>query len=178
MKKSILTFIGVAAVTSASAADVPMRISPRAPILVSSPIISTPFFVGVSIGSVAKTDLNPWYGSLRFNVKGGYEFSEYARVEANYDYNYATKSHFASHILSTNLIGQYKISYVPVVPYVLAGVGYRFSPIKNEIVYNLGAGVRYEITKNIEADLRYKYVTDFKRARDESVITIGANYKF
>ena len=178
MKKSILTFIGVAAVTSASAADLPRNISPASPSVVLPTTETSSFYIGASIGSVAKTDLNPWYGALRVNVRGGYEFSDYARVEANYDYNYATKSHFAAHILSTNLIGQYKISYVPVVPYVLAGVGYRFSPIKNEIVYNLGAGVRYEITKDIEADLRYKYVTDFKRARDESVITIGANYKF
>ena len=56
--------------------------------------------------------------------------------------------------------------------------GYRFSPIKNEIVYNLGAGVRYEIMSNLEADLRYKYVTDYKRSHHENVITLGVNYKF
>ena len=176
MKKKFLAIIGLLVSTAVNAADIPSRSNPIAPV---SPVAHTnPFFVGVHLGSAVSTHINPWYGALRVNVRGGYEFSDYARVEANYDYNYATKSHFAAHILSTNLIGQYKISYVPVVPYVLAGAGYRFSPIKNEIVYNLGAGVRYEITKDIEADLRYKYVTDFKRARDESVITIGTNYKF
>ena len=38
--------------------------------------------------------------------------------------------------------------------------------------------VRYEITSNIEADLRYKYVTDTKRNLHENVVTLGMNYKF
>ena len=176
MKKKFLAVIGLLVSTVVNAADIPSRSIPTAPV---SPVADTnPFFVGVHFGSAVSTHINPWYGALRVNVRGGYEFSDYARVEANYDYAWNENHLFRSHTLSTNLIGQYRVSFLPVVPYVLAGAGYRFSPIKNEIVYNLGAGVRYEITSNLEADLRYKYVTDYKRSHHENVITLGVNYKF
>ena len=68
--------------------------------------------------------------------------------------------------------------FIPVIPYALAGVGYRLSDVKNEPVWNAGLGVRYEVTSNIEVDGRYRYLSDFKRNRDENILTLGVNYKF
>jgi opacity protein-like surface antigen len=176
MNKYTTSIAALVFATAANAADLPSKSSPSAPTVSTSE--STDFYVGGSIGSKAAWNQNPWYGSLRANVRAGWEVNEFARVEADYDYAWNEDSRLRSHTVTTNAIGQYKIGFVPVVPYALAGVGYRWAEVKNEPVYVAGAGLRYDITSNIEADARYRYITDRKRVRDENVLTLGVNYKF
>jgi len=175
MNKYVVTFVGLIFATAASASDIPAK-TPAAPPAPTQE--SAEFYVGGSLGSKAVTNINPWYDALRVNARAGWEFSEFARVEADYDYAWNESSKLRSHTATTNVIGQYKIGFVPVVPYALAGVGYRWSDLKREPIYVAGAGVRYDITSDIEADVRYRYITDRKRDRDENVVTLGVNYKF
>ena len=177
MNKYTMSILGLVLTTAASASDLPSKSNPIAPVGKSS-TESYDYYVGASFGSIAKTDIKSVYGNLYGNVRGGWEFSDFARVEADYDFHYNKSATLRSHTISGNVIGQYKVGFVPVTPYVLAGVGYRFADVKNEVVYALGAGVRYDVTSEIEADLRYRYITDRDRKRDSNVITIGANYKF
>ena len=177
MNKYVASLVGILATSAVSAADLPSKGDPVAPVKPSA-TESTDFYVGGSIGSKAAWNQNPWYGSLRANARLGWELNDFVRVEGDYDYAWNEASRLRSHTVTTNAIGQYKIGFVPVVPYALAGVGYRWSETKNEPVYVAGAGVRYDITSNIEADARYRYITDRNRHRDENVITIGVNYKF
>jgi hypothetical protein len=177
MNKYLLSTAAFIAATAVNAADVPSKSVPLPPTNPTT-VASTTYFAGVHIGSNASINQDLWYGSLRGAVRGGWEFSEYARVEGNYDFAWSERSADRSHTVTTNLIGQYKIGYVPVTPYVLAGVGYRWTGVKDEPVYNVGAGVRYDITSNIEVDGRYRYITDKDRKRDSNVVSIGANYKF
>jgi opacity protein-like surface antigen len=70
------------------------------------------------------------------------------------------------------------VPFIPVVPYALAGVGYRLSDAKNEPIFNVGAGLKYEITSNIDLDVRYRYVSDFDRKAYNNAVTVGGAYKF
>jgi len=152
------------------ATDLPRRTAPLAPI---APVaLSQPFFVGVHAGATGVNDgIDKPYV---VNLRAGYEFSPFARVEANYDYGYNSGTQY--HMGSVNGIAQYRFGVV--VPYVLAGVGYRWADIKNEPVYTVGGGVRYEFMQNFELDARYRYVTDRNRFRDDNIFTFGLNYKF
>jgi opacity protein-like surface antigen len=175
--KSLVIFSGLFLSTAAMAADIPLRSAPLPP---ARPVVveqTTPFFVGIHAGAAAPYGYNFVDNSdLRVNARIGYEFSPYARIEGNYDYSWNDISALRSHTVTTNMIGQYRFG--SVVPYVLVGGGYRWSDFKNEPVYNIGGGVRYELTRNFEVDARYRYVSDRNRVRDENVVTFGLNYKF
>ena len=174
--KSLVILSGLFLSTAAVAADIPARFAPLPPTVVRVQQ-TTPFFVGVHAGVTSPYGQNIFDNSeARVNVRAGYEFSSYARVEGNYDYSWNDVSAFRSHTVTTNMIGQYRIG--SVVPYALIGGGYRWSGIKDEAVYNVGGGVRYEFATNFEADARYRYVSDRNRVRDENVVTFGLNYKF
>lgn len=175
--KSVAFIAGLFATTAAVAADLPARSAPVAPVrqVVYEP--TYPFFVGVHVGG---TFLNSNYNlndaNVNGNLRGGVELNRFTRVEVNYDYSHDSVSQFRTNTVTGNLIGQYRFG--PVVPYVLGGIGYRWSGFKDEFVYNFGGGVRYEFTSRIEADLRYRYITDRDRRFDQSVVTAGLNYKF
>jgi opacity protein-like surface antigen len=175
--KSLVIVSGLFLSTAAVAADIPLRSAPLPP---ARPVFveqSRPFFVGVHAGVSAPYGQSDIFSdNARVNVRGGYEFSPYARIEANYDYNWNDVLALRSHTVTTNMIGQYRFG--SVVPYVLVGGGYRWTEFNNEPVYNVGAGVRYEFTRNFEADARYRYISDRNRLRDENVVTLGLNYKF
>jgi opacity protein-like surface antigen len=178
MFKSIkLATVSLLALSSvALAVDLPSKTTPAAP-TAPSLFSETSYYVGGFIGSEPKK-VEPWYGALRGGVNAGYNVTSYAAVEAMYEYNYNPLKAQRSNAGYINGIGQLKVPFIPVVPYVLAGAGYRFADIKNEAVWNVGAGVRYELTSNIEVDGRYRYLSDFGRKRDENILSVGVNYKF
>lgn len=174
--KSIVILSGLFLSTAAVAADIPSRFTPLPPTVVRAEK-TNPFFVGVHLGA-SNYDQKLWSNNSEFraNVRAGYEFSPYFRIEGNYDYGYSDVSAERTNTVTGNLIGQYRFG--PIVPYALLGGGYRWSGFKNESVYNVGAGVRYEIASRFEVDARYRYVADFNNRRDENVMTLGVNYKF
>jgi opacity protein-like surface antigen len=163
--------------TAAVAADIPARTSPLPP-TVTRVQQSQPFFVGIHVGVATPYNGDRLFetDNVRTNLRGGFEFSPYSRVEGNYEYNWNDNSNLRSHTVTTNLIGQYRFG--SVVPYILVGGGYRWSNFKNEPVYNVGGGVRYELTTIFEVDARYRYVTDRNQIRDENVFTLGLNFRF
>lgn len=177
MNKYVASLVGIFAASAVSAADLPSKGNPIAP---SKPTTSesTSIYGGFSVGSLASTSLSPWYGGAYTNARLGWELNEYVRLEGDYDFAWNETSNRRAHIVTGNVIGQYKIGFIPVVPYALAGAGYRWSGIKNEPVYVAGAGVRYDIDSNFEIDARYRYITDADRKRDANVMTLGVNYKF
>jgi opacity protein-like surface antigen len=166
MFKSIVTAAALLASTAAFASDLPRRSAPPAPVFTQA---ASPYYVGVNGGLDYKKD------DQKFSVGGnaGYEVNSYVRGEVGYDYlNNADKTH----VVTGNFIVQFPI--MTLTPYALAGVGYRWTDIKNDYVYNVGGGVRYGVTKNIELDARYRFVTDFDNLKQNNVISLGANYKF
>ena len=174
MKCVKYALIGLMIGSSAIAGDLPSKEAPKAPTMPT--LEDTSWYAGLSLGGV-HTDKS-WYNNLRLTASGGYELNSFSRIEATYDYKHSNHNVDRSHTFIANGIGQLKLPFIPVVPYALAGVGYRFADVKNEPVWNAGFGVRYEVTSNIEVDGRYRYLTDFNRKRDENIFTVGANYKF
>jgi opacity protein-like surface antigen len=160
--------------TSAIAADLPSKDMPKAPTMPT--LEDTSWYAGVALGGV-KTD-SSWYNNARLTASFGYEMNSFARVEGTLDYKHNNRSDDRTFTGMVNGIGQMKVPFIPVVPYALAGVGYRVADVKNEPVWNVGGGVRYEITSNIEIDGRYRYLSDMNRKRDENIFSVGVNYKF
>ena len=158
---------------SAIAADLPSKDMPRAPTSVTE---DNSWYAGLAVGGIYSE--NSWYNNARISASFGYEMNSFTRIEATYDYKHNNHSNDRSHTGMVNGIAQMKLPFISVVPYALAGTGYRLADVKNEAVWNVGGGVRYEITSNIEIDGRYRYLSDYNRHRDENIFTIGATYKF
>lgn len=178
MFKSIkLAAVSMLALSSvAFAADIPSKTAPAAP---TAPSIfsETSYYVGGFIGAEPKK-VEPWYGSLRGGVNAGYNVTSFAAIEAMYEYNYNPLKTLRSNAAYINGIGQLKVPFIPVVPYALAGVGYRMSDAKDQVVYNIGGGLKYELTSNIDLDVRYRYIFDADRKFHNNAVTVGGAYKF
>ena len=160
--------------TPVIASDLPSKDMPKAPTL-SMPEENS-WFAGIALGGIASD--RTWYNNARMTASFGYDFGTFLRAEATYDYKHSNRSNDRTHTGMVNGIAQIKVPFVNVVPYALAGTGYRLADVKNEPVWNVGAGVRFEISPSIELDGRYRYVSDYSRRRDENVMTLGVNYKF
>ena len=178
MFKSIkLAAVSMLALSSvALAADLPSKSAPAAP-TAPSLFSETSYYVGGFIGAEPKK-VEPWYGSIRGGVNAGYNITSFAAVEALYEYHYNESKALRSNAGYINGIGQLKVPFIPVVPYALAGVGYRMSDAKDQAVFNVGAGMKYELTSNIDLDVRYRYVSDFDRKFHNNAVTVGGAYKF
>ena len=160
--------------SSAVAGDLPSRTT--APLPPQRPVVTSDagFFAGIR-GGVVFTD------NITAGVGAGYQFNRFVRAEANYDYLNNDKNNvngMSSSIITGNVVGQYPIVSLPLTPYVLAGIGYRWSDAQNEPVWNVGAGLRYGVTKNVELDARYRYISSFQNERQGNAITLGLNYTF
>ena len=165
--------------TSAVAADLPSKAAPLPPTRPADIISDNSWYGGLAVGGVYQNGIhNKWYDDIRLGLMGGYEFNSLMRAELDYDYKNSNHVKDRAHSFVANGIGQFKLPFISVVPYAIAGAGYRFSDTKNEPIWNVGGGVRYELTSNIDLDGRYRYITDFKRKRDENVVSLGASYKF
>lgn len=158
------------------AGDLPSKTAPAGP-TAPSILSETSYYVGGFIGSETKK-VEPWYGALRGGVNAGYNVTSFAAVEAMYEYNYNPLKAQRSNAAYINGVGQLKVPFIPVVPYALAGVGYRISDAKDQAVYNIGAGLKYELTSNIDLDVRYRYVSDFDNKFSNNALTVGGLYKF
>jgi opacity protein-like surface antigen len=172
MFKSIVTVAALLASTAAFASDIPSRKAAPAPVFTQK---ASPYYVGVRGGLDYKKD------DQNYTVGGnaGYEVNSYVRGEVGYDYvNNSDDKTKTGHIVTGNVIGQYPIATFLVTPYGLGGVGYRWADVKNEAIFNVGAGVRYGITKSFELDGRYRYISNFKNENTNNVLTLGVNYKF
>jgi opacity protein-like surface antigen len=116
-----------------------------------------------------------------YGFAAGREFNPVFRLEAAYDYYDANSKMSKGQTLVGNAIGQYKIPGTIFVPYALVGAGYGWDTFGNRSIYNIGAGVRAEVTKNVDLDLRYKRVGNFDNVawnNQDSVVTAGVSFKF
>lgn len=161
--------------SSAIAADLPKRTVAPLPPVVDRTVSEPQFFVGGFAG-VGSTDWsNLTSDNARVGVVAGWQPIRYIRLEGVYEYGWKDAHGKHSNSLFGNVIAQYPVG--AFTPYALVGTGYRWSTV-NETVWNVGGGVRYAITSNVEADLRYRYVSDYNTRNHENVVTLGLNYRF
>jgi opacity protein-like surface antigen len=151
-----------------------------------APVIEAPasWYVGVNGGANYHTgdSISTVPGVAGFVV--GYNFNKQVAVEGTYDY------YFKNDGRKDNQRGAVNVLYSPFEvfgfkPYALAGVGAEARDtaiVKNgdaRAIYNVGGGVKYAFTKSWDADVRYRYVSDWAgKDRDSNVVTFGVNYKF
>jgi hypothetical protein len=120
-----------------------------------------------------------------YGVRIGREFSKHVLGEITYDYSQAGSGFNSGNLVFGNAIGQYRIPGTIFTPYVLAGVGYGTDRWNDRALYNVGGGLRTEITKNAEFDVRFRHVRNFENFSDNfggdraaNLVTAGLNFKF
>ena len=192
MKKLITAlFALVAGVSVATAADLPSKSAAAAPAVSTSAFNLSGWYAGGYVGgnfddtNKFKYDNTPKV----FGGVAGYQWNKYVRTEATFDYN--TKASPTNTKTGQTAFGNAVVSYpvgFGVTPYLLAGVGYGWGSWDNvgknwdtdRALYNVGGGVRYDITKAFEVDGRYRFVNAISGPKFDNnhVVTLGVNYKF
>jgi opacity protein-like surface antigen len=178
MQKTIVSALALlASVAAASATDLPSKRSPVAP-AVESPL--SQYYVGgniggnvdsaraYSIGAVAGWNILPFLA-----VEGTYDVSRADnKVGGNWNYG---------NTLAVNLVPQYKIPGSDFTVYAIGGVGYKWNTqAADYAVYNVGGGLKYELTKSLDVDFRYRRIDaiDSGKGAPEDKVTAGVNVKF
>jgi opacity protein-like surface antigen len=150
------------------------------------------YYVGGNVGTnYAKFADYTWNTSpYTIGAVGGYEWNRYFRTEATFDYTSKEKptTTKSGETVFANAVVQYPVGF-GVTPYAFAGTGYGFNGWgkgKSAVVddakalYNVGAGARYELSKNLELDGRYRYIQSYEGVKynNNNIFSVGANYKF
>lgn len=175
MKKMLAAAVAFSLLAgSAMSADLPKRhVAPVAPMTTTvDPNAVTGFYLGAGGGYA--------FNSNRYdvNVSGGYDLG-YVRLEADYDY-LGKRNADAVHALTGNALFEYSFTN-GFTPYVLVGAGVTFDSFADRVaVYNVGGGLRYSLTRNLDLDARYRYVDTIEKTKGsgEHIATIGVNYRF
>jgi len=185
MKKIITALVAFFAATSmALASDLPSKKAPPAP--VAAPASLSGWYVGVNAGALVGSN-GYVKDSYSLGALGGYQINKYVAVEGTFDYFGPTAGQDSGQTLIANAVVGYPVAIggYAVTPYALGGVGLGWGSFgyvgsgKVDGVWNVGGGVKAAITRNWEADLRYRYMNTFQDSRgSNNVITLGANYKF
>ena len=125
--------------------------------------------------------------SLGFGVKGQYYFTDHIRGEGSFDYFLKNKG-ISMWDINANVHYLFDVAN-KVKVYPLAGLGYTNWSYKYEyagntinegsdgrLAINLGGGVEYELTKNlnVNAEAKYQIISNY----NQLVLGVGVAYKF
>jgi len=173
-----------------------------------------PFYIGVFGGYVIPSDMevsgsdivrtdvkmkDSWMGGAKF----GYILPMFKWVAGEVEYNYLAKQDidmagingdFSAHNVMANLLARYPEGRFH--PYAGFGLGWSYGTFKatsstgsadesaNAFAWQILAGVNFEITRNISADLGYRYfqskysIQDADVTSKDHIILIGVNFHF
>ena len=148
MKKYLAALAGVVMSTSAMAADL---------------------YVTGSVGTHVTGA-----GDSVVGVALGMEPNKNLRVEAAYQYDVDNKKNN----LFAHVLPQYQIPGTGLTPYVLAGVGADIESLDSRPLYVVGAGLRVEMTKTLDFDMRYRRIDNTDNTDKREVVTGGVSLKF
>lgn len=148
MKKYLAALAGVVMSTSAMAADL---------------------YVTGSVGTHATGA-----GDSVVGVALGMEPNKNLRVEAAYQYDVDNKKNN----LFAHVLPQYAIPNTGLTPYVLVGVGADLESLDSRPLYVLGGGLRIEMTKTVDFDVRYRRIDNTDNTDKREVVTGGVSVKF
>ena len=137
-------------------------------------------YIGTSV-SLSGTNLETASG-LGQSLTVGYQVTRNIAVEGVLSHSYGSGAQNDGQTGFVNIVaGQ---AFGPVTPYALVGVGAGINGAGNtdkeaEGLWNVGAGVAYNVTRNWQIDARYRYVDAISATRDaEHAVSLGVNYKF
>jgi opacity protein-like surface antigen len=156
LKISVLAIAAIAAAGSAYAQEVKPEYK---------------WFAGPSIGAAFGND------GVNLGVNGGYEVNKYLRLEGTYDHVF-NSGPWSIDNLAANIVGQYRIPRTLITPYALAGMGYQFQNGINQGVWNVGGGVRVDLSPRVDMDVRYRYIQGMYYQTNTNLVTVGSTIKF
>jgi opacity protein-like surface antigen len=185
--KNVLTIASLFAMlaTAASATDLPSK--KTAPLPPARPVaaVEAPsnWYAGVNAGGNVRQGQSLTDTPAVVGAVVGYKFSNAFAIEAaveQTDNKAAFEAKTRGTVNGVATLG----SFSGFRPYVLAGVGVQShdffaSSVSTQNIYNVGGGVKYAVTKNVDVDARYRYVNTFNGSeRDSNIVTVGLNYNF
>jgi hypothetical protein len=129
------------------------------------------WFAGPTVGST-------WTQGSNLGFNGGYQINKYFAVEANYDHVFNQWGNAPIDLMTGNLVLGYPIASTKLTPYVLAGLGYQFQWNANQGVFNVGGGTKISMAKDIDMDVRYRYVQGMSNQQNENIVSVGVGFKF
>ena len=135
-------------------------------------------YVGVSAGAVTSDAHNP---INTFGVNVGREVLPFLAAEVAYSYTESGHGIKSGQTLFGNAIGQYKIPGTIFTPYALVGAGYGWDRFGDRSLYNFGAGLKTEVSKSTDFDVRFRQVRNFgdwDKEHHDNIVTAGLNFKF
>ena len=112
----------------------------------------------------------------------GYNISRNIAVEGVLTYTHGVGRQNDGQSAFVNVVAGIPVG--PITPYGVIGVGAGINGAGDadkdaEGLWNVGAGVAYNVTRNWQVDARYRYVDAISAVRDaEHVVSLGVNYKF
>jgi opacity protein-like surface antigen len=184
MKNLIAAAALILSAATASAGDLPSK--KTAPV---APAIEAPtsWYVGLDAGQAVKLNRNVADNPSTFGGVVGYKWNNMFATEVTVDEQLKKGNQKAqTRVVANGVVSPFGAFY-GFTPYALAGVGVQNHDFRdgvkdnNKTIYNVGGGVKYSINKNWEADARYRWVntwSDGSAIKDNSVVTLGVNYKF
>jgi opacity protein-like surface antigen len=104
----------------------------------------------------------------------GTDLNKNLRVEGAYEYRVDSKVHN----LYGHVMPQATIPTTGITPYVLVGLGADLESLDSKPLYVLGAGVRTELTKTLDLDLRYRRIDSVDNNDRRESVTAGIALKF
>ena len=113
-------------------------------------------------------------GDSVVGVALGMEPNKNLRVEAAYQYDVDNKKNN----LFAHVLPQYAIPNTGLTPYVLVGVGADLESLDSRPLYVLGGGLRVEMTKTVDFDVRYRRIDNTDNTDKREVVTGGVSVKF
>lgn len=187
MKSIVTAVVGLMATVSvAAAADLPSKkTTPAAPVAAAVTYPDS-WYVGVNVGGSVKLDRNVTDNPASVGGVVGYKFNQMLALEAAVDQQMKKGADKAQTRGTVNAVVSPVGTHFGFTPYVLAGVGAQNHDFINngirdgsKAIYNVGGGVKYAISKNWEADARYRWVNRWSdNGKDANLATVGLNYKF
>lgn len=129
------------------------------------------WWAGPTVGST-------WTQGSNMGFNGGYQINKYFGVEANYDHVFNQWGNAPIDLMTGNLVVGYPIEKTKLTPYVLAGLGYQFQWNANQGVFNVGGGTKIDLAKDINMDVRYRYVQGMSNQQNENIVSLGFGFKF
>ena len=148
-------------------------------IAAAAAMLSSPALAGDNKGYVELASGSTWTQGQVLGAKVGLQPMKFVGFETGYTHVFNTLA--PSEIWTGDVVLSVPVDGVKVVPFALAGGGYKWQPTLNNAnqgVWEVGAGLKFDVSSDLALSAQYKYQQGLSDKVDSSVVTIGTALKF
>lgn len=148
-------------------------------IAAAAAMLSSPALAADKKGYVELDSGSTWTQGHVLGAKVGLQPMKFVGFETSYTHVFNTLA--PSEIWTGDVVLSVPVDGIKVVPFVLAGVGYKWQPTLNNAnqgVWEVGAGLKFDVSSDFALSAQYKYQQGLNDRVDMSVVTIGTALKF